>query len=382
MLERFIYSNLLDELNQKHFFNDNQAEFRKKRMTSEHLFRLAQQTSNGFKLRKCTLALFLDVRAAFDSVWKNGLKLKINKIGLSDQMRNLLFSFLDERTLRVNVNGTWSETVTLEAGTPQGSCLSPILYLIYVNDMTDVLNPDKVNASQFADDTGVWCTESNVETAKKTIQDAVVSLEKWCQKWFVSLHPAKSKLILFTKCFRHKAEVEENGLSIVLFNESVPAVNEADFLGVTFDSRLTYEPQIRKSLTKAYKRLNLLRMISTLSTKNNPDMLAVLYKSIIRPIFEYGSICMISAANCHIEKLQLLQNQALRSVLKTPSYMAIKDLHDLSGVPMIKDHLLSFARNQLTNMSKHSPLIQSAIDEYEKVKRIKENASILDILST
>ena len=120
----------------------------------------------------------------------------------------------------------------------------------------------------------------------------------------------------------------------------------------------------------------------TLSTKNNPDMLAVLYKSIIRPIFEYGSICMISAADCHIEKLQLLQNQALRSVLKTPSYVAIKDLHDLSGVPMIKDHLLSFARNQLTNMSKHSPLIQSAIDEYEKVKRIKENASILDILST
>ena len=68
-------------------------------MTSEHLLRLAQQVSNGFKQRKCTLALFLDVKAAFDSVWKNGLKYKINRIGLTKQMRNMLFSFLDERTL-------------------------------------------------------------------------------------------------------------------------------------------------------------------------------------------------------------------------------------------------------------------------------------------
>ena len=349
-------------------------------MTSEHLFRLAQHVSNGFKERKCTLGLFLDVRAAFDSVWKNGLKYKINKIGLTKQMRNILFSFLDERTLRVNVNGTWSEIVTLEAGTPQGSCLSPILYLIFVNDVTDVLDLQKLSGSQFADDIGLWATASDVEGATSIIQEAVQALEQWCRKWYVSLHPAKSKLILFTKCFRHKSEVESNGLSITLFNEKVPAVNEADFLGVTFDSRLTYEPQIKKSVTKAYKRLNLLRMISSMTTEHKPDMLATLYKAIIRPIFEYSSICTVSAAETHIEKLQLLQNQALRAILKTPNYVSVKDLHDLSAIPRIKDHLISFAQKQLKNMKSHSPIIKTAVDGYERVKHIKENASVLDVL--
>ena len=380
MLERHLYANLLKELNEKNFFNDHQAGFRKKRSTTEHLFRLAQQTSNGFKLRKCTLALFLDVRAAFDSVWKNGLKYKINKIGLSDQMRNMLFSFLDDRTLRVNVNGTWSEIVTLEAGTPQGSCLSPILYLIFVNDVTDSLDLQTLSASQFADDIGLWCTEDDVETATSRIQNAVKNLEKWCKKWFVSLHPAKSKLLLFTKCFRHKDEVKANGLSITLFNEQVSVVDEAVFLGVTFDSRLTYEPQTRKTLAKAYKRLNLLRMISAMTEKPKPEMLATLYKAIIRPIFEYGSICTVGAADVHLDKLQLLQNQALRTILKTPNYVAIKDLHDLSGLPPIKEHLILFARKQLESMKKHSPIVATTIDEYESVKRIKENASILDVL--
>ena len=380
MLERYIYKHLLQELNEKKFFNDNQAGFRKHRMTSEHLLRLAQQVSNGFKQRKCTLALFLDVKAAFDSVWKNGLKYKINRIGLTKQMRNMLFSFLDERTLRVNVDGTWSEIVTLEAGTPQGSCLSPILYLIYVNDVTDVLNLEKSSASQFADDIGLWTTESDVDGAKVLIQEAVDALEQWCRKWYVSLHPAKSKLILFTKCFRHKDEVEEKGLSITLFNEQVQAVKEADFLGVTFDTRLTYEPQIRKSVTKAYKRLNLLRMISAMSSQHKPDMLVTLYKSIIRPIFENSAICTVSAAETHIEKLQLLQNQALRVVLKTPHYVSIKDLHDLSGVSRIKDHLVSFAQRQLDNMRRHSPIINATVEDFRKVQHIKENASALDVL--
>ena len=380
MLERHIYRHLLVELNQKQFFNENQAGFRKNRMTSEHLFRLAQQVNNGFKERKCTLGLFLDVRAAFDSVWKNGLKYKINKIGLTKQMRNILFSFLDERTLRVNVNGTWSEIVTLEAGTPQGSCLSPILYLIFVNDVTDVLNLQKLSASQFADDIGLWTTASDVEGATYIIQEAVQALEQWCRKWYVSLHPAKSKLILFTKCFRHKAEVERNGLSIEIFNEQVPAVNEADFLGVTFDARLTYEPQIKKSVSKAYKRLNLLRMISSMTTEHKPDMLATLYKSIIRPIFEYSSICTVSCAETHIEKLQLLQNQAIRTILKTPNYVSVNDLHDLSAIPRIKEHLISFAQKQLERMKTHSPIVKATIDDYERVQHIKENASVLDVL--
>ena len=121
-------------------------------------------------------------------------------------------------------------------------------------------------------------------------------------------------------------------------------------------------------------------MISAATKKHKPEMLLKLYESIIRPVFEYGSICSITAAECHIDKLQVLQNQALRAILKTPSYVATRDLHDLAGIPQIKEHLTQFARKQLEKTTARSPIVNTTLLEYEEVKHIKENASILDVL--
>ena len=207
------------------------------------------------------------------------------KIGLSKQVENLLFSFLDDRTLRVYKNGVWSETIILKAGTPQGSILSPILYLIYMNDATEELDSNQVSASQYADDIGCWATRTTVKEAIKSIQETLNCLEKWCHKWYVTLNPLKSQLVVFTKCFRHKAEMEENLYSVRLFGHNVLISPEVVFLGVIFDQRMTWEPQYRKLTARAYKRLNLIRRISSLAKSPNPNILAHLYQSLILPIF-------------------------------------------------------------------------------------------------
>ena len=379
MYERYIYVYLINELNEKEYLNDLQAGFRKRRSAHEHIFRLVQDAENGFKARKCTLALFLDVRAAFDAVWRNGLKYKINKIGLSKQTENILHSFLDNRTLNVFLDGVWSETVELKAGTPQGSVLSPILYLIYVNDLTTNLNLSRICASQYADDAGLWTTKSSVVEAMEIMQSELNELQKWCKKWYVSLHPAKSKLLLITKCPRHKQEIP-GGPTLSLFNEQINIVSQADYLGVLIDSRLTWEPYVQKIVAKAYKRINLLRTIASLTEKHNPKIINMLYKGIIRSIFEYGSICTVNMADTHVQKLQLVQNQALRIMLQTPAYVSVKDLHDCSGLPLIKDHLIEHTRKRIKTMERLSPILTATISTYEKIKHIKENASTLDVI--
>ena len=215
----------------------------------------------------------------------------------------------------------------------------------------------------------------------KVIQDGVIALEKWCQKWCVSLNPIKSQLVCFTKCPRHKKEIDDLKPTVRLFGEDIAIVAEATYLGVIFDSRLTWEPQFRHMTTKAYKTLNLLRHLSSLSKNPDPNTMISLYRSIILPIFEYGSVSFINAAEVHHEKLQLVQNQALRAVMKCPRYVATKDLHDCTGSINIKSHLISDAKRRLQTMRKNSPIIGKVIEEYQALKHIQENPSPLDVIA-
>ena len=126
--------------------------------------------------------------------------------------------------------------------------------------MTHNINKELISPSQFADDIGIWSSGSSVQETMKTMQDKVDALEKWCKKWFVALNPLKSQLVVFTKCPRHRREIDKLKPTLKLFGENISIVAEATYLGVIFDTRLTWEPQFRQMTTKAYKRLNLLRI--------------------------------------------------------------------------------------------------------------------------
>ena len=377
IFERYLHNHLIQVLHEKEFFNKYQAGFSKGRSPQEHIFCLTQDTLNGFKERKCTVAAFLDAQAAFDSVWSNGLKFKIKRIGLPAQLENILFSFLDDRSLIVDENGSKSSIVNLNAGTPQGSCLSPVLYLIYVNDLSEDLNHEKVQLSQYADDVSLRSTHSSMKEAFSRLQEGITALESWCKRWQVILNPAKSKVLVFTRCPRHE---KEGPIHIRLFNEDIQTAKEVEFLGVVFDSYMTWEPQNAKIISKAYNRLNLLRVVAGLTKKKNPSLLVKLYRSIILSLSEYASVGIISAADCHIEKLQLLQNQAMRTILSLPAYIAINDLHDASGLNSVKSHLIKFSRQRLASMRSSSPLINQSINSYAKVRHIQTNSSPLDII--
>ena len=110
-------------------------------------------------------------------------------------------------------------------------------------------------------------------------------------------------------------------------------------------------------------------------------MLLQLYKAIVRPIFEYSSIAHVNAANCHQLKLQGLQNAALRNILKVPSYISIESLHDASGLPMLHQHTIDFAKKRLEAMKTTSPLISDVINEFETVAHIAVHKSPLDFIN-
>ena len=134
------------------------------------------------------------------------------------------------------MNGFLSDQINPAAGVPQGSVLSPLLFLIYVNDLPKPHHRQN-SKSQFADDTALWAASRNVHIAAKLLQKDLRKLAKWCAKWRIKLNPEKTKVILFSRSYlAGKPEP-----TLKLYGERLKFYPQVKFLGITFDSRFTFK---------------------------------------------------------------------------------------------------------------------------------------------
>jgi len=167
-MERIITNRLVWHLEKNNLLNAAQSGFRQRRSTIDHLVRIADQINKSINNRQYTVATYLDFSNAFDLLYVKGLLKKLSDLNITGQLYNWIAEFLNGRKIRVRVGASLSDSYKLENGSPQGSVLSPILFLILINDIPQSTDP-QASASLFADDTAVWRTGPNLEFAiKKT----------------------------------------------------------------------------------------------------------------------------------------------------------------------------------------------------------------------
>ena len=152
----------------------------------------------SFNRGKHVTAAFLDVEKAFNNVWHNGLRYKIDQLDLPTTLCRWLSDFLVGRVIQVKIEGFLSPKVYPKAGIPKGSNLSTLLFLIYVNDMP---NPSdhQTNRLQFADDAGQRTVSKHINLVAGFLQRDLDKLARWCVKWRNKLNPEKTKVIIFSK---------------------------------------------------------------------------------------------------------------------------------------------------------------------------------------
>ena len=269
--------------------------------------------------------IFFDISKAFDRVWHDGLLCKLNCIGIKGHLFDWFKSYLTNRKQRVVIQGSSSSFLDTQAGVPQGSVLGPILFLIYINDITkNITSTTKL----YADDTSIYDTiiKHHENESYIILQNDLNIVNSWAEKWMVNFNPQKTEAMFITR--KHDENIVKSNLYFQ--TEKIQDVTNHKHIGLIHSSDATWKTHLSNIISKAAKRIDILR---ALKWKLDRKPLETLYLSFIRPLFEYGDIVW-DCAPLHqyifqnIEKLQL---EASRVVTGTTRYASKILLYNETG---------------------------------------------------
>ena len=177
----------------------------------------------------------------------------------------------------------------------------------------------------------------------------------------LKLNPEKTKVIIFSR-----SSLARNSESILkLYGEKLKICPQVKFLGITFESKFNFQKHFEEILRRC-NRYHRIRLLVHKKWGPSSSTIVQIYKQCVRPFFEHGSLLTITISDTIISKIQRLQNKFIRLALRLSKYINIKLLHDSSGLPYVKDRLLSCATRTLERISKN-PLAEESIT-FNRVK--------------
>lgn len=192
IFEKVIQSRINKHLHSLDHLFTGQFGFRSKIGTCHALGWFQKDVNIGLNDGKATTLVNLDLKAAFDSIWHEGLLFKMRTLGFNDNLLKMTSSFLANRSFVVRLNEFCSQRMDMPRGVPQGSVLSPTLFNIYVHDLP---RHEQIKTLQFADDTSFYLTYNDARNAQDLINTYMVRLTKFFSKWKLVLNAQKTSLL-------------------------------------------------------------------------------------------------------------------------------------------------------------------------------------------
>ena len=325
LFEKLVYDQVYGFLNMNKLLFSQQSSFRLQHSVLTCLLKCTNDLYLNSEKSEYTAVTFIDLKKAFDTVNHDILVQKLEHYGVKNKEIRWFHSYLTNRKQCCKVIGQLSDLELIETAVPQGSCLGPLLFIIYVNDLHFSLRHSDVNI--YADDASLSFSSKSIPLINECVNEDLGYLKSWLTAKKLSLNVTKTLSLVIGGSKRLNDIEKVRGVK-PLFNvgdETVSIVKQAKYLGVMVDQHLNWKEQISTIKKKVSRGIGMLKY----SKKYLPLLtIQCMYKRLVEPYFRYCCPVWGSFCSTAINEVQKLQNWAARIVNSSK--------YDASAKPIIK----------------------------------------------
>ena len=317
----------------KNLYYDGQYGFRKKHSTElaaiEMIDRITQELDKG----NTPFNIFLDLSKAFDTLDHEIMLYKLKYYGVRGPSLKLLKSYLSDRKQYVEFENVKSNKNTIKTGVPQGSILGPLLFVIYVNDIS--LASKIFTSIIYADDTTLSSTLNVFQFNNNlNINNELSKVSEWLKVNKLSLNIKKTKMMIY-----HMPQKIVTPPKVEINGTSIECVSSFNYLGITIDKHLNWQHHINSIANKISKYIGILNKLKKMLPLKT---LLLMYNYFILSSLNYG----ILVWGYNTDRLFKLQKRAIRVISKSKfnahTDPLFKKLHILKIKDLHKLHVLKF----------------------------------------
>lgn len=350
IFEKVIYNKTLEFLNSNNILSSCQHGFRRGCSTETGCADFVQHVYDKMDQNEIVIALLFDLTRAFDTVDKDFVSVKLHALGIRGQLNSWFTSFLSDRKFYVKADNVTSDEFNMNIGTPQGSVLGPLIFLLFINDLPSNISQGSV--FMYADDTTIVISDPKPENIHIKVTTILKEFSLWCTKNKLMINHNKTICLPI----HNKYRVDHN-FSFNFNGSELSSSTSAKLLGVLIDKHFSWDLHIETVCNKLNKSFFLL-----LQLKNSLDKTVLLN-------FYYASVYSAIAYNIvlwgqskDVSRVFILQKRILRLIFNIPQQSSCRECFKANKIFTITSiylwKLLTFIytkkNNLITNSDNHS----------------------------
>ncbi|MEW8545066.1 MAG: reverse transcriptase domain-containing protein, partial [Candidatus Thiodiazotropha sp.] len=360
IMERIILSRLEGYVEGKNLMDVEQEGFRRYHCTTYAVLKLVQAIREGFNSKERTAACFIDLEKAYDSVWREGLMVKLANLGIKGRLWGWIYAFLTERQVTCSIGTSQGQTAISRTGLPQGSVISPLLFNVFIRDMfQDVTG----SCCKFADDGTLWHRGTDLNSLIEKVCADVLKIQAWCNRWRMKLSLNKTEVTVF-QWYAVENTVHD---MFKIGDKSIKYNPTPKILGITLDEQLSFSAHVSATEKKASRALHVIREVKGISRISSKNLIQ-LYVAMVRPIIEYGCTVWQTVTQTELKSLEGIQKKALALCLSLPGTAALDALEVAAGIPPLDLRFCEIATRDMAKIAakKQDYPLKLKLDQYSQ----------------